>query len=402
MESQSTLALIKPDAFPHADEIVTIIKNNGFVVAESTTLTLTEEKAIEFYSEHKGRSFFNNLISFMTSGKIMPLVLRKKDAVAQWRSLIGPTSVEKARNEAPTSIRARFGTDDTRNAAHGSDALDSAMWEIAFFFPDYKPPSPTEGNDAKEYLTRDIAPALTKALIEMCSVAPTKPFEWLGFYLLRLNDSQNDSRHEYLPRPTTARPADDAKPPGTTKRIFFVLGGPGSGKGTQCTRLVERFGFDHFSAGDLLRAEVKSGSDQGEMIDNMIKEGKIVPGHITIGLLRKAIEGSTASGILIDGFPRQLDQAGAFEKDVSDFEFVLFFDCSEEEMERRLLERGKTSGRTDDNMESIRKRFKTFVDTSMPVISYYEAKGKVHRIDANKSIDDVTADVMAIFKSDQK
>lgn len=398
MESQSTLALVKPDAFSFADDIVTIIKNNGFVVAEHKTVSLTEEKAGEFYNEHKGRSFYNDLISFMTSGPLVALVLRKKDAITAWRSLIGPTSVEKAKKEAPTSIRARFGTDNTRNATHGSDAPESASREIEFFFPDYKPPTSTEGNDAKEYLTRDIAPALTKALVEMCAISPKTPFEWLGFHLLRLNNSQ----YEYIPRPVTARPADNPMPPVSGKRIYFVLGGPGSGKGTQCERLVEHFGFDHFSAGDLLRAEVKSGSEQGEMIDGMIKEGKIVPGHITIALLKKAIEGSNASGILIDGFPRQLDQAGAFEKDVSDFEFVLFFDCSEEEMEQRLLERGKTSGRNDDNIESIRKRFKTFLETSMPVVSYYEAKGKVHRINANKSIDDVSATVFDIFQAGQQ
>lgn len=232
--------------------------------------------------------------------------------------------------------------------------------------------------DAKEYLTKSVCPLLTKALTEMCRTNPPEPIEWLGEYLLR-------SRGVELP----------AKPP--RRRIFFVLGGPGSGKGTQCQRLVDRFGFDHFSAGDLLRAEVVSQSEEGNMIAEVIKEGKIVPGHITIGLLKNAIEASTAPGILIDGFPRQLDQAGSFEKQISDFEFVLFFDCPEEEMEKRLLERGKTSGRTDDNIESIRKRFETFSRTSMPVIQYYEAKGKVHRINATESVEEVTEKIITLF-----
>lgn len=394
MDVQSTLALIKPDAYPHTDEIVTIITNHGFVVANRKSLTLTTERAEEFYAEHKERSFFKDLISFMTSGPIVALVLRKQDAIASWRALIGPTNVEKARDEAPTSIRARYGTDNTRNATHGSDAIESAAKEITFYFPDFTPPSQFEGSNAKDYLTRTVSPALTKALTEMCTLNPSSPFEWLGHHLLRIGNPEV----EYFPRPATAgsQSASNAKDV-SSKRIFFVLGGPGSGKGTQCSKLVDHFGFDHFSAGDLLRAEVNSGSDQGEMIDSMIKEGKIVPGHITISLLKKAIDNSEASGVLIDGFPRQLDQAGGFEKDISDFEFVLFFDCPEEEMERRLLERGQTSGRSDDNIESIRKRFKTFVDTSMPVIEYYEAKGKVHRIDATQSIDDVTQDVLKCF-----
>lgn len=323
-------------------------------------MNLTKERAGQFYIEHKDRPFYDDLKSFMSSGPILALILRKQDAIQSWRKLMGPTNSDKAREEAPNSIRAKFGTDGSKNATHGSDSPQSAAREIAFFFP-------------KEYLTKTVCPILTKALTDMCKIHPEDPVSWLGDYLLREAGKKAD------------------------RKIYFVLGGPGSGKGTQCAQLVERFGFDHFSAGDLLRAEVKSGSDEGKMIDDMIKEGKIVPGHITIGLLKKAIENSSAPGVLIDGFPRQLDQAGAFEKEVSDFEFVLFFDCPEEEMERRLLERGKTSGRTDDNMESIRKRFNTFVNTSMPVIQYYEAKGKVHRLDATKTIEEVTADVTSLF-----
>jgi len=168
-------------------------------------------------------------------------------------------------------------------------------------------------------------------------------------------------------------------------------------QGTQCARLVEEFHFDHFSAGDLLRAEVKSGSSTGVAIDQMLADGAIVPGDITIGLLAAAIGSSTAPGILIDGFPRKLDQAGAFEKDVADFDFVLFFDCPEQVMEARLLKRGETSGRVDDNAESIRKRFATFVETSMPVIEYYEAKGKVHRVEATQTPDEVYAVVKEFF-----
>lgn len=181
------------------------------------------------------------------------------------------------------------------------------------------------------------------------------------------------------------------------RRIFFVLGGPGSGKGTQCVKLAEKFGFAHFSAGDLLRAEVKSGSEQGVMIDEMIKEGKIVPGEITINLLKTAISSSKAEGVLIDGFPRELAQAGSFEKDVSDFEFVLFLDCPEEVMEKRLLKRGQTSGRSDDNEATIRKRFRTFIETSMPVIEYFETKGKVCRIDATQSVEQVFEQVEKLF-----
>ncbi|KAL0856222.1 hypothetical protein Bca101_061375 [Brassica carinata] len=183
---------------------------------------------------------------------------------------------------------------------------------------------------------------------------------------------------------------------GKKPTVIFVLGGPGSGKGTQCAYIVEHFGYTHLSAGDLLRAEIKSGSENGTMIQNMIKEGKIVPSEVTIKLLQKAIQENGNDKFLIDGFPRNEENRAAFEK-VTGIEpkFVLFFDCPEEEMERRLL--GRNQGREDDNIETIRKRFKVFLESSLPVIQYYEAKGKVRKIHAAKPIEEVFQEVKAVF-----
>ncbi|CAH0049469.1 unnamed protein product, partial [Clonostachys solani] len=201
---------------------------------------------------------------------------------------------------------------------------------------------------------------------------------------------------------------DNAKMAPTTKEspafdpkdvtVVFVLGGPGAGKGTQCAKLVSGHGFSHLSAGDLLRAEQqREGSQYGDLIREYIKDGKIVPSEVTINLLRNAMRdilaeaGKTTGRFLIDGFPRKMDQAHSFEEIVCPAKLVLFFDCPENVMEERLLERGKTSGRSDDNAESIRKRFKTFVETSMPVIDYYEKESKVVKIDATQSPDAVYA-----------
>ncbi|XP_031399350.1 UMP-CMP kinase 3-like [Punica granatum] len=178
--------------------------------------------------------------------------------------------------------------------------------------------------------------------------------------------------------------------------VVFVLGGPGSGKGTQCANIVQHFGYTHLSAGDLLRAEIKSGSENGTMIQNMIKEGKIVPSEVTIKLLQNAMLESANNKFLIDGFPRNEENRAAFEA-VTKIEpaFVLFFECSEEEMERRLL--GRNQGREDDNIETIRKRFKVFMESSIPVVEYYESKGKVCKIDAAKPIEEVFEAVKAVF-----
>lgn len=181
--------------------------------------------------------------------------------------------------------------------------------------------------------------------------------------------------------------------------VIFVLGGPGAGKGTQCAKLVAEHGFTHLSAGDLLRAEQeRPGSQFGELIKDYIKNGKIVPMEVTIKLLENAMtaalqqSGSNKGRFLIDGFPRKMDQGVKFEASVCVAKMVLFYDCPENVMEERLLERGKTSGRSDDNMESIRKRFRTFVETSMPVIEYFDKQGKVAKIDATQSPDAVYID----------
>ncbi len=110
--------------------------------------------------------------------------------------------------------------------------------------------------------------------------------------------------------------------------VLFVLGGPGSGKGTQCDRIKVRYqGVVHLSAGDLLRDEVKSGSAVGTKCGEMMKEGQLVPMSVTITLLKNAMIASGGKIFLVDGFPRALDQAEAFEKDIMPCKAVLFFDC---------------------------------------------------------------------------
>ncbi|KAK0731752.1 adenylate kinase-domain-containing protein [Lasiosphaeris hirsuta] len=175
---------------------------------------------------------------------------------------------------------------------------------------------------------------------------------------------------------------------GSDVTVLFVLGGPGAGKGTQCARLVADYGFKHLSAGDLLREEQdRPGSQFGALIKDCIKNGAIVPMEVTVQLLENAMVETLAQNpaskkFLIDGFPRKMDQALKFEEVVCPAQLVLFYDCPEAEMERRLMERGKTSGRADDNAESIRKRFRTFVETSMPVVNHYEKEGRVVKVDA--------------------
>ncbi|KAH9056629.1 UMP-CMP kinase [Lactarius vividus] len=185
--------------------------------------------------------------------------------------------------------------------------------------------------------------------------------------------------------------------------VVFVLGGPGAGKGTQCGLLVNKYNFSHLSTGDLLRAEQDHPDSQfGDLIRTHIREGEIVPMEVVIKLLENAmsaaLESKSGEGwedgkgrFLVDGFPRKMDQALKFEEDVCTPSLVLFFTTNEETMLARLLERGKTSGRDDDNVESIKKRFATYKETTMPVVEHYEKSSKVVEIDSSPSVDEVHA-----------
>ena len=200
----------------------------------------------------------------------------------------------------------------------------------------------------------------------------------------------------WLPPLDRLTQAQSASVTAETNRPLILRGGPGSGKGTQSAKLVEEFKVVHLSAGDLLRAHMKSGSPEGQMVADMIANGQIVPSSVTVSLLQAAMDASGKAEFLIDGFPRNEENRGAFESQTGiQPAFILFFDCPDEVMERRLL--GRNEGRTDDNIDTIRKRFKVFMDQSLPVIQHYEAAGKVARINADRGADDVYKEVRRAY-----
>ncbi|XP_022119599.1 UMP-CMP kinase-like [Pieris rapae] len=184
--------------------------------------------------------------------------------------------------------------------------------------------------------------------------------------------------------------------------VVFVLGAPGAGKGTQCTFISKEFGFIHLSAGDLLREErQRPGSEYGEMIEEKIRNGEIVPVEVTCSLIHKAMEKSGKSRFLIDGFPRNKDNLEGWERVMSDktkLLFVLFFECSRDLCTDRCLGRGAAgSGRSDDNIESLKKRFNTYLNDTMPIIDHYDKQGLVCRVNAEVSPQEVFADVRKCF-----
>lgn len=191
------------------------------------------------------------------------------------------------------------------------------------------------------------------------------------------------------------------------KPIIFVGGGPGSGKGTQCEKMIEKYGFTHLSAGDLIRAAAQdSTTEKGRYFNEVMSQGKLISTEDILGLLKDAIyeKASSASGFLIDGFPRRVDQGIQFEREVVPCDVLIYFDVPDEIMTERLIKRGETSGRIDDNEETIRKRLDTFHEQTTPILGYYGKQGKLVTIDANRQPDEVFNDVVQALEGliDQK
>eukprot|EP00472_Partenskyella_glossopodia_P002270 CAMPEP_0197529316 /NCGR_PEP_ID=MMETSP1318-20131121/27982_1 /TAXON_ID=552666 /ORGANISM="Partenskyella glossopodia, Strain RCC365" /LENGTH=212 /DNA_ID=CAMNT_0043084739 /DNA_START=65 /DNA_END=703 /DNA_ORIENTATION=+ len=186
--------------------------------------------------------------------------------------------------------------------------------------------------------------------------------------------------------------------------VVFVLGGPGTGKGTQCGNVLEEFPFVHLSAGDLLRAERKRPESKlGEMINSYISEGKIVPSNVTVSLILQAIQASQKEGkrfFLVDGFPRSMENFEAWQSEVGNKATVattIFFTLDEDEMVQRILHRAKTSGRNDDNIDVIKKRLKTFHESTVPVLAVLKESSGLREIEASGTKDEVYAKVKVVI-----
>ncbi|XP_044848963.1 adenylate kinase isoenzyme 1 isoform X4 [Mauremys mutica] len=178
-------------------------------------------------------------------------------------------------------------------------------------------------------------------------------------------------------------------------KIIFVVGGPGSGKGTQCERIVQKYGYTHLSTGDLLRAEVNSGSERGKKLSAIMEKGELVPLDTVLDMLRDAMVAKVdvSKGFLIDGYPREVKQGEEFEKKIAPPTLLLYVDAGKDTMVKRLLKRGETSGRVDDNEETIKKRLDTYYKATEPVITFYEKRGIVRKLNAEGSVDDVFVQV---------
>ena len=183
----------------------------------------------------------------------------------------------------------------------------------------------------------------------------------------------------------------DPRQPCPKPNVVFVLGGPGAGKGTMCELAESQLGWTHLSTGDLLRAECEAGGPAAAEIEEFIAAGKLAPRNIMVTLLRNAMETVTRTtgkrNFLLDGFPRSLENLETWYEIAgreTELPEMLFFECPYPVLEKRILARANYTGRSDDNIESVKLRFDTFKAETLPIVELFKSKQKCIEIDTSQ------------------
>lgn len=176
---------------------------------------------------------------------------------------------------------------------------------------------------------------------------------------------------------------------------IVLFGPPGAGKGTQSEKLIDKYNLAHISTGDLFRKNLNEGTKMGKLAQKYMDEGNLVPDEVVIGMVDERIkEREETSGYLFDGFPRTIEQAKALDrlmdKNETPISTMISLDVPEEELITRLLERGKTSGRPDDqNLDKIKTRIQVYQEETLPVATYYKEQKKYNNVVGVGAIDKI-------------
>ena len=179
---------------------------------------------------------------------------------------------------------------------------------------------------------------------------------------------------------------------------IVIFGAPGSGKGTQSERIVEKYGINHLSTGDVLRAEIKNGTELGKTAKGYIDQGQLIPDELMIDILASVFDSfKDSKGVIFDGFPRTIAQAEALKKMLAergqDVSVMVDLDVPEEELMVRLIKRGKDSGRADDNEETIKKRLHVYHSQTAPLIDWYKNEKKYQHINGLGTMEGIFAEI---------
>ena len=177
---------------------------------------------------------------------------------------------------------------------------------------------------------------------------------------------------------------------------IVIFGAPGSGKGTQSDKIIDKYHLFHISTGDVLRDNMRRGTELGKVAKGYIDQGQLVPDELIIDLLAQVLDENkdkTADGVIFDGYPRTIPQAEALEQLLADrgtrIDAVVGLEVPDEELIKRILLRGQLSGRADDNEETARKRLEVYYNQTSPLKAYYEEQGKYVAINGMGTIDGI-------------
>ena len=180
---------------------------------------------------------------------------------------------------------------------------------------------------------------------------------------------------------------------------IIIFGAPGSGKGTYSDMIVEKYGMGHISTGDVLRAEIKNETELGKVAQGYISQGQLIPDELMIDILAKVYDEQPAGkGVIFDGFPRTINQAKALKemlaKRDTKVHAVVGLEVDDELLIERLIKRGQDSGRSDDNLETIKQRLDVYHNQTSPLRDYYIAEGKYLAIDGTGTIEQISATII--------
>ena len=184
---------------------------------------------------------------------------------------------------------------------------------------------------------------------------------------------------------------------------IVIFGAPGSGKGTQSDLLIEHYGLGHISTGDVLRSEIKKGTELGKTAQSYIDKGNLIPDDLMISILANVYDsyGRGHKGVIFDGFPRTIPQAEALKKMLDErgdkVAAMLELDVPEDELMKRLIKRGKDSGRADDNEETIKKRLVVYHSQTQPLIEWYKNEGLHYHIDGLGTLERIFSDIQKVI-----
>ena len=184
---------------------------------------------------------------------------------------------------------------------------------------------------------------------------------------------------------------------------IVIFGAPGSGKGTQSEKMIQKYGFGHISTGDVLRDQIKRGTELGKTAKGYINNGQLIPDDLMVSILADVYDsfGKDHKGVIFDGFPRTIPQAEALKEMLAKrghkVAAMIELDVPEDELMKRLILRGKESGRSDDNEEKFKKRLTVYHNQTAPLIDWYEKEGIHHHINGLGELDRIFADICAVI-----